>query len=135
MSTRKILLFFVLFALFMLSKSVSAESRATLYIPQSSYPHTSIFVVQNLDKGPVPHHDILEKYKANESGTYTLQYSGQHYAQVNKNILILAWGRRPTHCGEMEGCNGFAFRIANPAQYTISTGNGDGVDITGITDH
>ncbi len=127
--------YIILVLLFVPIMQVSAEARAAVFVPQSSYPHNRVLVVQNSNKGPVPFHDILEEYKSNSTGTYELKYSGQHYVKVNKNILILAWGSHPEVCAGMEGCNSYAFRIANPGQYTISTGNGDDVGITGISDH
>ena len=135
MIVRKILVIFVFVAILFSSENAFAENRASVYVPQSSYPHNRIVVVQNSNKGPVAYHSILEEYKANSTGIYNLKYSGQHYASVNKNILILAWGYPPEHCNGMEGCGGYAFRIANPSQYTMSTGNGDEVDITGLSDH
>ena len=112
-----------------------AEAKATLYIPQSIYPHNRVYIWQNGPGGPINNHDIIEEYPANDTGFYTLQHSGEYYARVHKKLLIGAWGNKPAACGTMHGCNGYGFRIASPAQYTASYGNNDGVDITGIDDN
>lgn len=114
---------------------IFAEAKATLYIPQSIYPHNRVYVWQNGPSGSFKNHDVIEEYQANETGLYTLRHSGEYYAKTHKKLLIGAWGIKPAACGTMHGCNGYAFRIAFPAKYTASYGNNDGVDITGIADN